>query len=195
MLLQVRGSFKAMRGPVDFRLCSEILEYRRVYMWRRKRFTGNLTRLSSYRAKRKRRTHGDLRSTNFFAAVMTSYVKRRDRSNDRLLARYTQKYAKDHKLAHRLLKMAHAKTSLMCRRMARTNKLRFWRTGMFMFWSEVKAVFDLKTPPWTHSDEVMVKMKAGLAEMKKHQTTTCRGWQQEEIRTLLERAMNLLFWT
>ena len=195
MFLHVRGSFVAMRGPVDFRLCSEVLEYRRIYMWRRKRFTGKLMKISSYRAKRKRRAHGDLRSTNFFAAVMTSYVKRRDRSNDRLLSRYTLKYEKDHKLAQRLLKMAHAKTSLMCRRMAKTKRLRLWRTGMYRFWSEVKAVFDLKTTPGTHSDEVLVKMRAGLAQMKKQQTTTCRGWQQEEIRTLLERAMNLLFWT
>lgn len=195
MLLQVRGSFKAMRGPVDFRLCSEILEYARVREWRRARFKGNLIKVASYRAKRKRRAHGDLRSTNYFAAVMTSYVKRRDRSNDKLLSRYTLKYEKDHKLAHKLLRMAHAKTSLMCRRMAHTKKLRRWRTGMFMFWSEVKAIFDLKSPPWTHSDEVLVKLKAGLAEMKKHQTTTCKGWLQEEIRTLLERAMHLLFWT
>ena len=138
MFLHVRGSFVAMRGPVDFRLCSEVLEYRRIYMWRRKRFTGKLMKISSYRAKRKRRAHGDLRSTNFFAARMTSYVKRRDRSNDRLLSRYALKYEKGHKLAQRLLRMA---------------------------------------------------------QMKKEQTTTCRGWQQEEIRTLLERAMNLLFWT
>ena len=195
MFFHVRGSFTAMRGPVDFRLCSEVLEYRRIYMWRRKRFTGNLMRLSSHRAKRKRRAHGDLRSTNFFAARMTSYVKRRDRSNDRLLSRYALRYEKGHKLAQRLLRMAHAKTTLMSMKMAKTKKLQAWRSGMYKFWTEVKAVFDRKTPPGTHSDEVLAKMKAGLAQMKKEQTTSCRGWQQQEIRTLLERAMNLLFWT
>lgn len=195
MLLQVRGSFKAMRGPVGFRLCSEILEYGRVRMWRRKRFAANLRRLSSHRAKRKRRAHGDLRSTNYFAAVMTSYVKRRDRSNDKLLTSYTLKYSNDHKVGIRLLKTAYAKTSRMCRNMARTKKILDWRTGMYMFWSEVQAVLELKTPPGTHSDEVVVRMRAGLAKMKKHETTTCRGWQQQEIRSLLEKAMNLLFWT
>ena len=56
-------------------------------------------------------------------------------------------------------------------------------------------MLELKTPPGTHSDEVVVRMRAGLAKMKKHETTTCRGWQQQEIRSLLEKAMNLLFWT
>ena len=194
MLLKVMGSFAAMEEDVDFKLCSEILEYRRIYVYRRWRFAKKLAALSSYLAKRRRRMHGDMRSTNLFGARMTGYIRRKDRANEKLLTRYTLKYQKIHRAALQELKNAKIKTSLMCAKMKKTLKLRRWRTGMYKFWIEIKNILDLNSEPWTHSDDVVARLRQALAHMVKNETTTSKGWQQLEIRGMLERAMEKLFW-
>ena len=187
-------TWTAMKGPIDFKLASEILEHRRIYTYRRWICARKLAVVSSYVAKRKRKMHGDHRSTNLFATMMTRQIEKKDRACERLLTKYTLKHKKVNQLALRLLKMAKAKLTLMSMKMAKTNKLKAWRRGMYDYWTEIKDVFDLKTVPWTHSDHVMARLKAALTQMKRSETTTCRGWQQAEIRELLTRAMSLLFW-
>ena len=187
-------TWTATKGPIDFKLASEILEHRRIYIYRRWIFARKLAVVSSYVAKRKRKMHGDHRSTNLFATMMTRQIEKKDRACERLLTKYTLKHKKVNQLALRLLKMAKAKTTLMSMKMAKTKRLKAWRRGMYDYWTEIKDVFDLKTVPWTHSDHVMARLKAALTQMKRFETTTCRGWQQAEIRELLTRAMSLLLW-
>lgn len=191
----LKGSFIAMRGPVDFKFCSELLEYRRVRVYRRWRFSRWLAALSSYSAKRRRRMHGDMRSVNSFAARMAGYIRKRDRANDKLLTMYRLRYADRVETALKELKMAKAKAYLMFTKMAKTKRLRMWRGAMHMFWKEIKTIMDLQSEPWTHSDEVVASLKLSLYWMKQLQTTTSKGWLQGEIRGLLESAMMKLFWT
>lgn len=193
-LPKVKGSFVAMRGPVDFKYCSEILEYRRIYEYRRWRFSVHLAALSSYSSKRRRRMRGDARSTNVFGARMAAYVRRREKANDRLLTRYSLRYKELIGAALHELRTAKVKTSIMCSKMKKTLKLRRWRTAMYLFWYEVKDVLDLKTKPWLHSDEVVARLRRALGLMITFETTTSKGWLQQEIRGMLTSAMEKLFW-
>ena len=191
----VKGSFVAMRGPVDFKLCSEILEYRRVRVYRRWRFSRWLAALSSYSAKRRRKMRGDWRSVNLHAARMTGFIRRRDRANNKLLTMYSLRYSDQVTAAMEELRMAKAKAHRMCAKMAETKRLKMWKGAMHMFWTEIKMIMELKSEPWTHSDEVVASLKLSLYWMKQLQTTTSKGWLQGEIRGLLESAMEKLFWT
>ena len=182
------------KGPLDFKLASEILEHRRIYIYRRWIFNRQLAVVSSHVAKRRRKMHGDHRSTSLLATMMSRQIEKKDKACERLLTKCVLRNKETNQHALRLLKMARAKLSLMSGKMAKTNKFKDWRKGMLNFWNEMKDVFDLKTVPWTHSNHVTTRLKAALIQMKDHETTTCRGWQQLEIRDILTRAMSLLFW-
>ena len=182
------------KGPLDFKLASEILEHRRVYVYRRWILHRQLAVISSHVAKRRRKMFGNHRSTSLFANMMKRQVEREDQACERLLTKCVLKNKEINQHALRLLKMARAKLSLMSGKIAKTNKFKAWRQGMLDFWKEMKDVFDLKTVPWTHSSHVTARLKAALVQMEDHETTTCRGWQQLEIRSILTTAMTLLFW-
>ena len=182
------------KGPLDFKLASEVLEYRRIHIYRRWILNRQLAVISSHVAKRRRKMYGDHRSTSLFANMMKRQVERKDKACERLLTKCVLRNKEINQHALHLLKMARAKLWFMSGKMAKTNKFKVWRKGMLNFWKEMKDVFDLKTLPWTHSNHVTTRLKAALIQMKDHETTTCRGWQQLEIRNILTRAMTLLFW-
>ena len=187
-------TWTATKGPQDFKLASEILEHRRVHIFRRWILNRQLAVISSHVAKRRRKMFGNHRSTSLFAKMMRHQVERKDKACERLLTKCVLKNKETNQHALRLLKMARAKLWFMSRKIAKTNKFKAWRQGMLNFWREMKDVFDLKTVPWTHSGHVKTRLKAALVQMKDHETTTCRGWQQQEIRNILATAMTLLFW-
>ena len=187
-------TWAATEGPQDFKLASEVLEHRRVHIYRRWILNRQLAVISSHVAKRRRKMLGDHRSTSLFANIMKRQVERKDEVCERLLTKCVLRNKEINQHALRLLKMARAKLSLMSGKMAKTNKFKVWRKGMLNFWKEIKDVFDLKTVPWTHSSHVTTRLKAALVQMKDQETTTCRGWQQQEIWSILTTAMTLLFW-
>ena len=146
-------------------------------------------------SKRRRSRHGSSKTLNQIGAKMASYVKKKDREDDKLLTNALFKDMRKCKATLQVLKDTAAKLAVMSSRMAKTKRFIMWRGAYYGFKREIKTILDLESVPWTHSDEVVRRLKYALAQMSKYQTSTAMHWLQLEIMEMLRDAMERLFWT
>ena len=126
-------------GQVRFKVCSEVLEYRRRAVYRHQKFVKQLALFSSMLSRRRRNQHGNQISLNQIAEKMSGYVKQKDRADDKLLAKFMTKYMKEIREALQGLKDANAKLNLINSRIAKTKKYNMWLAACKMFMRRIKA--------------------------------------------------------
>ena len=177
-------------GQVRFKVCSEVLEYRRRAIYRHQKFVKQLALFSSMLSRRRRNQHGNRISLNQIAEKMARYVKKKDRADDKLLAKYMTKYMKEIRVKrcqcqaepHKLPDCQDQEVQHVARSLQNVHEAD----------QGYPATLDLYEP-WIHPDEVVKRLKIALSQM--YQTTTAMHWLQVEVKGMLEEAMERLFWT
>ena len=177
-----------------FKMVSETIEFRRRGIYRRKKFSRQLTVFSSILAKRKRNIHPGRISINQIARRMETYVKKKDQADSKLFGKYISTYDQQIRQTLQRLKDASTKVDHIFTRVAGTHKFTMWVAACRDFMKRIRTTMDM-SGPWVCSGEVVRRLKITLSQMTNYQTTTQAHWLQMEVKQLLQETMEKLFWT
>ena len=177
-----------------FKMVSETIEFRRRGIYRRKKFSRQLTVFSSILAKRKRNIHPGRISINQIARRMETYVKKKDQADSKLFGKYISTYDQQIRQTLQRLKDASTKVDHIFTRVAGTHKFTMWVAACRDFMKRIRTTMDM-SGPWVRSAEVVRRLRITVSQMSNYQSTSQAHWLQLEVKQLLQQTMEELFWT